>query len=109
MAALTPHDPATRIEVSGGLNRPPMPESASEWLFPIAVQVAEQLGWPTLEGVAVGGGSDGNFTAAIGVATLDGLGAVGGGAHSVDEHLVVAEMPRRAELLAGVITALQNR
>ncbi|MEO6124424.1 MAG: M20 family metallopeptidase [Ilumatobacteraceae bacterium] len=108
MALLTPHDPETRIEVRGGLNRPPMPASASEWLFPIAESVAADLGWE-VTGLAVGGGSDGNFTAALGVATLDGLGAVGGGAHSETEHLVVDEMPRRSALLAGILTALQRR
>ena len=108
MALLTPHDPETRIEVRGGLNRPPMPASASEWLFPIAESAAAELGWE-VSGIAVGGGSDGNFTAALGVATLDGLGAVGGGAHSETEHVIVDEMPRRADLLAGIITALQRR
>ena len=108
MALLTPHDPQTRIEVRGGLNRPPMPASASEWLFPIAETVASDLGWD-ITGIAVGGGSDGNFTAALGVATLDGLGAVGGGAHSEKEHLIVDEMPRRSALLAGIITAIQHR
>lgn len=108
MALLTPHDPATRIEVSGGLTRPPMPASASEWLFPIAESVASGLGWD-VAGIAVGGGSDGNFTAALGVATLDGLGAVGGGAHAETEYVIVDEMPRRAELLAGILTVLQHR
>ena len=75
-----------RITVLGGVNRPPMPESASASLFPLAEQVS-----PGIAGFAVGGGSDGNFTAAIGVPTLDGLGAVGGGAHADTEHIVVCD------------------
>tara|TARA_B110000238_G_scaffold181146_1_gene205738 strand:- start:324 stop:572 length:249 start_codon:yes stop_codon:yes gene_type:complete len=78
-----------------------MPESASASLFPIAQQVS-----PGIEGFAVGGGSDGNFTAAIGVPTLDGLGAVGGGAHADTEHVIVATMPERARLIAGIVQAL---
>jgi len=103
MAALGPVDPAATIEVRGGINRPPMPESASAGLFPLARRIA-----PGIAGVAVGGGSDGNFTAAAGVATLDGLGAVGGGAHADDEHVVVATMPERARLVAGLVAALTS-
>jgi glutamate carboxypeptidase len=62
-----------------------------------------------LQGVAVGGGSDGNFTAAIGVPTLDGMGAVGGGAHGVTEHILISTMGERAALVAGVARALVNR
>jgi len=58
---------------------------------------------PGIEGYAVGGGSDGNFTAAIGVPTLDGLGAVGGGAHADHEYVVVDTMPVRARLVAGIV------
>ena len=82
----------------GDINRPPMPESASATLFPIAREVM-----PGLQGVAVGGGSDGNFTAALGVPTLDGLGAVGGGAHADHEHVLVDTMPERAALLEGIL------
>jgi len=78
-----------------------MPESASATLFPLARVVD-----PTIEGVAVGGGSDGNFTAAAGVPTLDGLGAVGGGAHADHEFVVVSTMPARAALLAGIVEQL---
>lgn len=98
MAALNPVDPGSTIEVSGAINRPPMPESASDQLMPIAREVA-----PGIEGYAVGGGSDGNFTAAIGVPTLDGLGAVGGGAHADHEFVVVDTMPERAMLIAGIV------
>ncbi len=101
MAALTAHVEGAKVEVLGQINRPPMPESASATLFPVAQQVS-----PGIEGFAVGGGSDGNFTAAIGVATLDGLGAVGGGAHADTEHVIVATMPERARLVAGIVAAL---
>ncbi|HEY4333376.1 MAG TPA: M20 family metallopeptidase [Ilumatobacteraceae bacterium] len=108
MALLAPVDPQTRIEVAGGLTRPPMPASASEWLLPIAIEVGASLGLG-VHGVAVGGGSDGNFTAARGVATLDGLGAVGGGAHADHEYVEVATLPSRALLLAGIMRVLQAR
>ena len=101
MAALTPVDPAASITVRGAIGRPPMPESASAELMPIA-----ELVMPGITGIPVGGGSDGNFTAALGVPTLDGLGAVGGGAHADTEHLIVAAMPERARLVAGVVAHL---
>jgi glutamate carboxypeptidase len=81
-----------------------MPESASASLWPLARQVD-----PTLRGLAVGGGSDGNFTAAIGVPTLDGLGAVGGGAHADHEYVVVDTMPDRARLVGGVVALITSR
>ena len=109
MAGLHPHLSESRFELRGGINRPPMPASSSAWLFPLAVQVASDLGLGEIAGVAVGGGSDGNFTAANGVATLDGLGAVGGGAHADHEYVVVATMPDRARLLGGIVAALQAR
>jgi glutamate carboxypeptidase len=101
MAALRPNDPAAILEVLGAINRPAMPESASATLFPLARAVD-----PAIEGLAVGGGSDGNFTAAIGVPTLDGLGAVGGGAHADHEYVVVSTMPERAALIAGIVEQL---
>ena len=94
MAALTPVDREATLEVLGGLNRPPMPESATAELFALVPKVAAELGLPEPRGVAVGGGSDGNFTAAVGVPTLDGLGATGGGAHADHEHVLVDELPR---------------
>ncbi len=97
------------IKVSGGVNRPPMRESEGRKLFGVAKTVASDLGISNLKGVAVGGGSDGNFTAAIGVPTLDGMGAVGGGAHSVTEHVLISTMGERAALVAGVARALVNR
>jgi len=96
------------LKVSGSVNRPPMHESAGRKLFGVAEKVAAELGIKNLQGVAVGGGSDGNFTAAIGVPTLDGMGAVGGGAHAVTEHVFVSTMAERAALVAGVARALVN-
>ncbi|MDQ4005740.1 MAG: M20/M25/M40 family metallo-hydrolase, partial [Actinomycetota bacterium] len=106
MAGLRPELPGARVQVLGGINRPPMHESASADLFPLAEKAAARIGLVGLRGVAVGGGSDGNFTAAIGVPTLDGLGPVGGGAHARDEHVVAAEMPRRAEMVARLVQSL---
>lgn len=101
MASLTPVDPQARVEVLGSIGRPPMPESASATLFPLA-----QAAMPGIDGVAVGGASDGNFTAALGVPTLDGLGAVGGGAHADHEFVVVDTMVGRVDLIAGILRAL---
>ena len=95
--------PGTTIEVRGGPNRPPLPASASADLFARAQRVAADLGLPALTSVEVGGGSDGNFTAALGVPTLDGLGAVGDGAHAEGEHVVVSTMPERTALLTGLL------
>jgi len=107
-AALRLQHPEARLVVSGQIGRPPMHESAAAGLFPIAVAVANRIGINSLQGVVVGGGSDGNFTAALGVETLDGLGAVGGGAHGDTEHVVVATMPQRAALLAGLCQELSS-
>ena len=109
MAALTTSLPGAVVEVAGGIGRPPMHESASSTLFPLAVAAAEGIGQAAPAGVAVGGGSDGNFTAAIGVATLDGLGAVGGGAHAEHEHVLVDTLVPRTELLAALIDAARKR
>ena len=103
---LTPTVPGAEIEVRGGPNRPPLPTASSADLFRRAQAVAARLGQPALEGVEVGGGSDGNFTAAAGVPTLDGLGAVGGGAHAEGEHVVLSAMPGRVELLAELVRDL---
>jgi glutamate carboxypeptidase len=99
-------NPKCRIEIEGGINRPPMERTKQVvTLFELARTIAHELGFP-LEEIAVGGGSDGNFTAGIGIPTLDGLGAVGEGAHATHESIVVAELPRRATLLAGLIEAI---
>lgn len=94
------------VEVTGGPNRPPLPHSASDALYRRAARLAGELGLDPLTAAAVGGASDGNFTAGAGVPTLDGLGAVGGGAHAADEHVAVAELPRRTALLAALIADL---
>jgi len=103
MANLVAEHPEASIELRGGFNRPPMPMSASESLFPLALRAAAEVGIADLAGVAVGGGSDGNFTAAAGVPTLDGLGAVGGGAHADHEWVDASTMPSRALLLASLV------
>ncbi len=85
------------------MNRPPMERTqAVAALYKKAFDIAKQLGWK-LEEAAVGGGSDGNFTAALGIPTLDGLGGVGEGAHATHESIVLSELPKRAALLAGLI------
>lgn len=103
MASLSSPLPGARVEVTGGIGRPPMHASASAQLYPLAAGLAIDEGLGAVEGVAVGGGSDGNFTAAIGVPTLDGLGAVGGGAHADHEHVLVDTMVPRARLLAALL------
>lgn len=106
LRALVAVTPGTSLELRGGINRPPLPPAASEALYALACRVAAGLGMPPLGQIAVGGGSDGNFTAGIGVPTLDGLGAVGAGAHAEGEHVVVSAMPERAALLAGLVREL---
>ena len=91
------------VEVTGGPNRPPMPDGSAGRLFPLALEAAAEVGIPDLVGVSVGGGSDGNFTAAVGVPTLDGMGAVGGGAHADHEFVLVDTMVPRAMLTAAVL------
>jgi len=98
--------PGSSLTVAGEINRPPMPAENSALLFAVACQVAAGLGLPEPEAAAVGGASDGNLTAALGVPTLDGLGAVGGGAHADDEHVLLSAMPERAALLAGIVEVL---
>lgn len=106
MAALGATNTAATITVTGGVNRPPMAESASAVLFAEAEEAGRDAGLAPFAGVSVGGGSDGNFTAAIGVPTLDGLGVVGGGAHADHEWVDVARLPERACLLAALIRRL---
>ncbi|HVF20491.1 MAG TPA: M20 family metallopeptidase [Mycobacteriales bacterium] len=98
-----------RIEVLGGPNRPPLPAASSAYLLSRARAIASELGIPPLRDVAVGGGSDGNFTAGVGVATLDGLGAVGDGAHAEGEHVLVASMAERGALVAGLVRDVLGR
>jgi glutamate carboxypeptidase len=101
--ALKPYDKHCKLIVEGGINRLPMERTAGvAALYKKAKSIAGQIGW-RLEEAAVGGGSDGNFTAGIGIPTLDGMGGVGEGAHAVHEHIIISELPRRALLLAGMI------
>lgn len=100
--------PEARIEIDGGIDRPPLELSASVNLFAIAQKVANQLGLPELQSCAVGGASDGNLTAAAGIPTLDGLGAVGDGAHADHEWASVSAMAERAAITAGIIMAALN-
>lgn len=96
----------TRLVVTGGPNRPPFAKDASASLFQLARESAAQIGIDPPEGKAVGGGSDGNFTAAMLVPTLDGLGAVGGNAHADGEWVHVPSMAERAALLAQLLVRL---
>ncbi|MFN7927628.1 MAG: M20 family metallopeptidase [Blastocatellia bacterium] len=92
-----------KLEITGGINRPPMERSEKNLaLYEVARQCAAELGFDLKEGI-VGGGSDGNFTAALGVPTLDGLGVDGAGAHAEHEHILLTDLPRRAALLTRLI------
>ncbi len=99
---LKPVHRGAKLELRGGFDRPPMERKVSAALFARAKSLAAQMGLKVGE-AAAGGGSDGNFTAALGIPTLDGLGAVGDGAHSTHEHIVVKTMPERAALLAALL------
>jgi glutamate carboxypeptidase len=107
--SLQPVNPQCQLTVTGGINRPPMERTAAvAALYGQARVIAGRLGFE-LEEAAVGGASDGNFTAALGIPTLDGLGAVGEGAHAESESIVIDWLPRRAALLAGMIRELSNQ
>ena len=101
---LRPFEHGARLEVTGGFDRPPLERKMSTPLFARAQLIAKQMDL-ALEECTVGGGSDGNFTAALGIPTLDGLGAVGDGAHSTHEHILVNTMPQRAALLVALLCA----
>jgi glutamate carboxypeptidase len=104
--ALRVTDRACKLTVRGGINRPPMERKpGTVALFRQARVLAKQMGLE-LEEAATGGGSDGNFTAALGVPTLDGMGAVGAGAHAAHEHIVVKHLMERTALLAGMLAAV---
>jgi glutamate carboxypeptidase len=106
MRALAPVLPGANLGVAGGPNRPPLAAAASADLFATAAALAARLGLPELRSAAVGGASDGNFTAGVGIPTLDGLGAVGGGAHADDEHVLIDALPGRATLIAALLGEL---
>ena len=103
---LKPRHPAATLELEGGPNRPPLETSAAEDLFAVAREVGGWLGLPPLRAVTVGGGSDGNFTAALGIRTLDGLGVVGGGAHAPGEWADLGSLAERGALVAGCLWQL---
>jgi glutamate carboxypeptidase len=102
---LKPTQRGARIEITGGINRPPMERRMASALFHRAYELGLELGM-NLKEASTGGGSDGNFTAALGTPTLDGLGGVGDGAHARDEHVLIKELPRRSALLAALLATL---
>lgn len=104
--ALQPRIEGARLDITGGPNRLPMEAKVSAGLYEQALRAADDLGLSRPGGAAVGGGSDANLTAALGVPTLDGLGAVGGGAHADDEHVTASEMQPRTALLTALVTSL---
>lgn len=103
--ALKPVHPQAHLKIEGGINRPPMERKMAAGLFAKARALASQLGFEVKD-AATGGGSDGNFSAALGIPTLDGLGGVGDGAHALHEHVIIRELPRRAALLAALLATL---
>ena len=108
LKALKPFNRKCKLEISGGINRLPMERSAGvAGLYKKAFEIAKELNWK-LEEASVGGGSDGNFTASLGIPTLDGLGGVGEGAHAKHESIILAELPRRAALLARSLSSRLN-
>ncbi len=107
--AMQPVDPDITFEISGKINRPPFAQSEEgKRLFDVAAGIAGNLGI-ALEGMATGGGSDGNFTAALGVPTLDGLGADGAGPHTFNEHIFVSSVAPRTALLANLMIELEAK
>ena len=103
--SLKPIHPEARLAVEGGINRPPMERAMAKDLYHLARDMGRRMGMDLSE-ASTGGGSDGNFTASLGIPTLDGLGAVGEGAHSLHENIVIRELPLRAALLAALLAAL---
>ena len=106
LRALTAHVPGCTLELLGSVNRPPLAPASSAALFARAQQLATDLGLPPLQGAHVGGASDGNFTAGLGIPTLDGLGAVGDGAHAEGEYVLVESMAPRSQLVRALVQDL---
>jgi len=106
--AIIPVNPETRYEVSGGFNRPPLESSSTMALYERAEKVAKEIGMPALGHASVGGASDGNFAAAAGAQVLDGLGAVGSGAHAKHEWVDISTLEDRSKLLNALIKDLLN-
>ncbi len=106
LRSLKPFNRKCKLEITGGMNRPPMERTPTvAALYKKAAEIARLWGWK-LEEAAVGGGSDGNFTAGLGIPTLDGLGGVGEGAHATHESVLISELPRRVALLAELIASI---
>jgi glutamate carboxypeptidase len=106
LRSLRPILKGARVEVSAGANRPPLERTPGvRALFRKAEALMREMGLPLYEG-ATGGGSDGSYTAALGIPTLDGLGTVGDGAHSSREHVIIRALPERAALIAGLLASL---
>jgi glutamate carboxypeptidase len=106
--AIVPVNPETRYEVTGGFNRPPLETSSTMALYERAEKVAKEIGMPVLGHASVGGASDGNFAAAAGAQVLDGLGAVGSGAHAKHEWVDISTLEDRSKLLNALIKDLLN-
>ncbi|MET0419646.1 MAG: M20/M25/M40 family metallo-hydrolase, partial [Actinoplanes sp.] len=104
---LVPRLSEAGLRVEGGISRYPMEAEQARPLFETLREVADRIGVPPPGGAHAAGASDGNFTAMLGVPTLDGLGAVGGGSHARDEYVDLSRMPERIALLAGLIAALR--
>jgi glutamate carboxypeptidase len=106
--ALAPSDPQVKLEVTGGMNRPPFEKTPEiEGLFAHARAVAQGFGLELADAPMTGGGSDGNFTAALGIPTLDGLGIDGDGAHTEWEHGLISSIEPRVRLMRGLLETLQ--
>ncbi len=106
LRALRPTLEGAGLSLEGGINRPPLERPLAEGLLATYARVTRDLGLPVPDAVEVGGCSDGNFTAGAGVPTLDGLGAVGDGAHAEHEHAVIAQIAPRTAVLAGLVAEL---
>ncbi|TVT28924.1 M20 family metallopeptidase [Salinicoccus cyprini] len=107
MNSLSAYTEGIAVEVFGGINRPPMTKNENTVdLLEVAQEAADDIGMGEIKDEFVGGGSDANFTANLGVPTLDGLGAVGAGIHAQNEHIVVDEVPERASFLCSLIVSL---
>jgi glutamate carboxypeptidase len=105
--SLKPHDPDVQLRITGGMNRPPYEKSdAVAELFELARKVAADVGFDLQDCPMTGGGSDGNFTAALGVPTLDGLGIDGDGAHTVQEYGLISSIAPRQALMKGLLQTI---
>ena len=104
--ALSPSHPEAKIEIVGGINRPPLEPTSTMKLYEKLEKVAAEIGMKPIGHASVGGASDGNFAAAAGAQVLDGLGAVGDGAHAPHEHILISSIPERITLLTAFIKEL---